>query len=311
MSTRAFLLAALLALATLVPGSADAQVRSVEVRSPHPFGVFLGDLVEAQVDILADPGFTLQRASLPQPGPVTYWLDLRTISVDETLSGGARRIRVRLTYQSFYAALDARTLEVPGFPLSLASDAGGGVTTAAVQVPGWSLGVSPLREVQPQRREDPADYLRPDGRSARIDPGPLATASLSFAALALVAGLGLAYDRAWGPFRRRRGRPFAAALKSLRRERKRSEPDQAYRAALMALHRGLDGTDGRRVLADDLGAFLDRHAAFRDEAGGLSRFFEASRLAFFGGRLTAARESWPLGEAETVLMRLAAAERRA
>lgn len=308
----ALLLAGLLAAPlALTAGTAAAQVRSVEVRSPRPFGIFLGDLVEAQVEILADPDFRLQRATLPQPGPVTYWLDLRAVAVDDVTVAGARRVRLRLTYQSFYAALDARTLEVPGFPLTLASEAATGLTTAAVQVPGWSLGVSPLREVQPQRREDPAEYLRPDGRGGRIDPGPDVAAAAGLGALAGLAALALAHDRAWGPFRTRRGRPFATALRVLRRQRAGAEPDQAYRAALLALHRGLDQTAGRRVLADDLGDVLARHGAFRGQAQGLARFFEASRLAFFGGRLPAARAAWPLAEAEMLLTRLAAAERSA
>ena len=104
----ALLLAGLLAAPlALTAGPAAAQVRSVEVRSPRPFGIFLGDLVEAQVEILADPDFRLQRATLPQPGPVTYWLDLRAVAVDDVTVAGARRVRLRLTYQSFYAALDA------------------------------------------------------------------------------------------------------------------------------------------------------------------------------------------------------------
>ncbi|WP_204314077.1 hypothetical protein, partial [Klebsiella aerogenes] len=90
-----------------------------------------------------------------------YWLDLREVAVEEANVGGAARTRLRLTYQNFYAALDARSLEVPGFTVTLASDTRGGVTTTKAQVPGWSLGVSPLREVQPAKRDDPADYLRP------------------------------------------------------------------------------------------------------------------------------------------------------
>lgn len=307
---RALRLAVPVAIPILLAGSALAQVRSVEVRSPRPFGLFLGDRFEAQVEVLADPGFALQRASLPRPGPVTYWLDLHAVAVDETISGSARRVRLRLTYQTFYAALDARTLEVPGFPLVLENRAAGGLTTASAQVPAWDLGVSPLREVQPQRREDPAEYLRPDGSAPRVASRPLFTEAVVFAALASLAGVALAHDRAWGPFRTRRGRPFGAALRVLRRQR-RADPDEAYLAVLLALHRGLDRTDGRRVLADDLDGFLQRHAAFRTQGQGLARFFAASRLAFFGCRLPAARAGWPLAEAEAVLRGLAVAERRA
>ncbi|GJE62540.1 hypothetical protein MPOCJGCO_4673 [Methylobacterium trifolii] len=112
-------------LSLLLAGAAQAQVRSVEVRSPRAFGYFLGDLVQAQADIVVDAGFTIQRASLPRPGPVAYWLDLRAVAVEETRQGDGNRIRLRLTYQSFYAALDARTLEMPGFAVTLASEAPG------------------------------------------------------------------------------------------------------------------------------------------------------------------------------------------
>ena len=87
--------------------------------------------------------------------------------------------------------------------------------------------------------------------------------------------------------------------------------DEGYRQTLLALHRGLDGTDGRRVLADDLPGFLDRHPAFRAQGEALARFFSASRRAFFGRQTAAARESWPFAEAEATLRRLAAAERTA
>ncbi|MGU3538798.1 nonribosomal peptide synthetase MxaA [Methylobacterium sp. A54F] len=301
--------------AGLCAGAAVAQVRAVEVRSPRPFGYVLGDLVRAQVEIRADAGFGLQRASLPVPGPVTYWLDLREVAVEETAQGAENRIRLRLTYQTFYAALDARSLEVPGFAVTLVSEQRGGATTAAAQVPAWALGVSPLREVQPPKRDDPAEYLRPDGPPARPDPGPDALAALAALALAGLALLVLAWDRAWWFFAPRRGRPFAAALRRVRRQ-PRPAGDAgleaaAYRAALLALHRGVDETAGARVLADDLAGFLDGHPAFRSQAQPLARAFAASRLAFFGRDTEAARAALPAAEIEAMLRRLAARERAA
>lgn len=287
----------------LQAGTAVAQVRSVEVRVPRSFGYVLGDLLQAQADIALEPGFTVQRASLPKPGPVTYWLDLRDVAVERRPGG----LRLRLTYQNFYAALDARRLDVPGLTIALADENPGGTTTARAEIPPWSFGVSPLREVQPEKRDDPADYLQPDGRVHRLDPEPAAMAALILAGLGLLALGLLAYDRAW--FGRRRGRPFARAAKRLRRL-VRTEPD-GYREALRLIHRGLDETDGRRLLADDLPAFLDRHPAFRPEGEALTRFFEASRRAFFGREVQAAREGWPWPELQAALHRLAAAERAA
>ncbi|MFG5120443.1 nonribosomal peptide synthetase MxaA [Methylorubrum sp. POS3] len=307
---RALLLALLLsAVSAVMP--ALAQVRGVELRVPRAFGYFLGDLVPVQADIRVDPGFTLQRPSLPKPGPVTYWLDLRSVAVEERREGDATLIRLRLTYQSFYAALDSRTLEVPGFPVTIQSDGQEGLTTATVQVPAWKLGVSPLREVQPERRDDPAEYLLPDGRAPRLDPTPATAAALTLLALAALALVPLARDRAWGIFAPRRGRPFALGLKALRRMRRKTAGDARDREALLVLHRAVDATAGRRVLADDLPLFLDRHPAFRGQADDLARFFAASRRAFFGRETEAAARTLPLPEIETLLARLAAAERSA
>ncbi|PXW53309.1 nonribosomal peptide synthetase MxaA [Methylobacterium sp. B4] len=302
-----------LALAAL-PASAPAlaQVRGVELRTPRAFGYFQGDLVQVQAEIRTDPGFSLQRPSLPKPGPVTYWLDLRDVTTEESRGAdGSHVIRLRLTYQDFYVALDARALEVPGFPVTVESAGTNGSTTAVAQVPAWKIGVSPLREVQPERRDDPADYLRPDGRAPRLDPQPALASAAASLVLAAAAGLLLARDRAWGMFGRRRGRPFALALKAFRRLKRHQQGDALYREALLALHRGLDATDGRRVLADDLPDFLGRHPAFRAQARALQDFFAASRLAFFGRDGAGAAARLPLPEAESLLRRLGALERSA
>jgi mxaA protein len=215
-------------------------------------------------------------------------------------------VRLRLTYQSFYAALDARRLEVPGFTVALADQTPGGTTTAQAEIPAWTFGVSPLREVQPEKRDDPADYLQPDGRARRLDPEPAAFAALGLAGLALPALALLAWDRAW--LGRRGRRPFAQAARGLRRLSGTDE--DGYREALRLIHRGLDETDGRRLLADDLPAFLERHPAFRSEGEALARFFAASRRAFFGREVQAARELWPWPALQASVGRLAAAERR-
>ncbi|GLS43331.1 nonribosomal peptide synthetase MxaA [Methylobacterium brachythecii] len=303
------ILAALLLVA--LPGAALAQVRSVEIRAPRAFGYFVGDLLRVQVDVLVDEGFAVQAASLPQPGPVTYWLDLRSITTESTAQGDARRIRLNLIYQSFYAALDARALEIPAFTLTVANERPEGATTAKAQVPAWSINVSPLREVQPPSREDPLDYMRPDGRAKALDIEPPLRWAGTFAVLALLALVLLARDRAWAPFGRRRGRSFAGVRRTLRRLAARPDQDAAYREALIALHRGLDETDGRRVLADDLPAFLERHPGFRGQEVALARFFTASRRAFFGRETAAARSQWPFAEAEAAAKNLAAAERTA
>jgi len=303
--------AALSALLLALAGGAQAQVRSVEVRAPRSFGYFLGDLIQAQADITVDPGFSVQAASLPKAGPLAYWLDLRGTAIEETTQGDAKRIRLRLTYQNFYAALDSRPLEIPGFTVTLSSDAANGVTTAKAEIPAWSFTIAPLREVQPPRQANAADYMRPDGRVGAIDAQPPLLAAAGLSGLALIAFGLLARDRSWGPFAPRRGRPFGVAARHLRALARRPDADAAYREALLALHRGLDETDGRRVLADDLPAFLERHPAYGPHGEGLARVFAASRLAFFGRETAAARGGLPMAQVVATARRLAAAERAA
>ncbi len=310
MTMRALLSAALLLALAALP--AAAQIRGVELRTPRAFGYFLGDLVLVQAEIRLDPGFTLQRPSLPKPGPVAYWLDLRAIAADEQRAAdGSTLVRLHLTYQTFYAALDTRTLEVPGFSVVVESRGSDGLTSAVAPIPGWKLGVSALREVQPERHDDAAEYLRPDGRTPRLDPQPAAATALGLTALAALAGLVLARDRAWWIFGRRRGRPFARARKALRQARPRAQGEALYREALLALHRGLDETNGARLLADDLPGFLARHPAFRAQAAALATFFAASRLVFFGRETAAASRALPLPDIEALLGRLSAIERSA
>lgn len=291
--------------------TAQAQVRAVEIRTPRPFGYFLGDLVRAQVDLVVEPGFTVQRPSLPQPGALTYWLDLRDVAVTQSASGDGRRIRIDLTYQNFYAALDARTLEIPGFTVTLVDETDRGATTAKAEVPPWSFNISPLREIQPPTRDDPRTYLRPDGQASPRDPRPLLMGAAGSAFLALLALAELARDRTWWPFGARRSRPFGVAARHIRALARRADPDSAYGEALMALHRAVDSTAGRRVLADDLDGVLARRPAFQREAAALSRFFEASRQTFFGPGPEAGRRMVPLRDVAALARRLAQAERAA
>lgn len=297
----------LLGLAT----AAQAQVRSVEVRTPRPFGYFLGDLVRAQVEIVVEPGFVLQTPSLPQSGALAYWLDLRDVTVSRSETGDGRRVRLDLTYQNFYAALDARALEIPGFTVTFVNESDHGATTAKAEVPAWSFNISPLREVQPPAQDDPRNYMRPDGQVGAGDPRPLLMGAAGSAALALLAFAGLARDRTWWPFRARASRPFGIATRRVRTLARRDDAETAYGEALTALHRAIDTAAGRRILADDLGAFLARHPAYLREATALGQFFEASRQSFFGPGPAAGRETMPLREVARLARRLAEAERAA
>ncbi|MCJ2047669.1 nonribosomal peptide synthetase MxaA [Methylobacterium sp. J-078] len=311
MRIRSLAAPALFLAGLVLSGPAGAQVRSVEVRTPRPFGYFLGDLVHADIDLVVEPGFRLQAASLPKPGALTYWLDLRDLDATSAVDGDAQRVRLALTYQTFYAALDARALEIPGFTVTFVSESDHGATTLKAEVPAWSFNVSPLREVQPPARDDPRAYMRPDGQVGPGDPRPLLLGAAGSAALALAASVALARDRAWWPFRVRAGRPFGRAARRIRALSRRPDPTPHHRDALLALHHALDAAAGRRLLADDLGDFLQAHPAYAAEGSSLARFFEASRRTFFGSGPEAGFATLGVADLAALARRLARAERAA
>ncbi len=122
--------------------AAQAQVQSVQLITPRLFGHFIGDILKVEVDVRVDDGVELVPASLPQPGSLNQWLELSSSRVESGSDQGFTLYRFYFTYQTFYPALDARQLDVPGFTLSFKS----GDHIYPAQAPTWSFGISPLRE---------------------------------------------------------------------------------------------------------------------------------------------------------------------
>jgi mxaA protein len=291
-------------LLLLTAKGALAQIGPVVVEGPRSFGYFLGDVIALDMDIPAPSGYDLRRASLPKTGPVTYWLDLVRLDVVERSGGAVNHWRLHLEYQNFYAALDVRALVIPGFVVNFVS-AG---ERLEANIPSWSFGVSPLREIQPTA-SDPLDFLRPDIAPQLVARRWLKGAAAAFGAASLALFLCVAFDRGWRPFRRRQARPFAAAARQIRRGLRHGGGDKAYRDWLLVVHRSVDQTAGRRILADDLPGFLADHPAYRHVASEFRQFFAASRRLFFGENSSGAMKDLPPAALVAFCDRLANLER--
>lgn len=266
-----------LVLALVATFPAFAQI-AVTIRSARPFGYFVGDLIHARIDVSGPDNAALPRAALPKPGPLTGSLVLRDVSLHETVENGARLWRLELTYQNFYVALDAREIEIPGFDLSISTAAG----METVKIPAWSVGVSPLREITPQKREEATDYMRPDGSSAFVDEATPRNLTIGAGVAALMAFALVARDRAWPPFQRRRARIFSALANELS-NRLAGSDDREFDAAIQSVHRALDMANGPVLLSSDLPEFLHRRPEFRALRTDFERFFATSKQRFFGG----------------------------
>lgn len=298
--TLAFLLASLALLAT---APAHAQLRGVELYAPRPFGYVIGDTLSLTADILLDAPFTLDPASLPTPRALDYWLDLRDVRLtDKGEREGVRRYTLDLVYQTFYAPLEPRRMALPG--LSLAAVGEG--RRVAVELPGWSFLMSPLREIV-ATGPGPAMALRPDIAPAPIPTGETLRRLIVALGIGFLALLALAWQMGWGPFGRRAGRPFARAVRAMPAGLESS--GAAYGGALRALHRAFDATAGKGVFTEDLADFFAAHPAFRAVEAEVRRLFEASRRAFFGDDLDGARRDLPPAELVALSRRLRAVER--
>jgi mxaA protein len=258
----------------------------VTVSPARTFGYFVGDLIRAEVEVLARENMELSPASLPHPGPLGVSLVLRDVAVHETRKDDRRTWVINLVYQSFYVALDVRNIEIPGFELRV-----GG---APVSVPAWAVSVAPLREIVPGPVENARDYLRPDGAPVIADETSPGILTLCAVILATVSLLFVARDRGWPPFHRRRARVLNILAWELARRRGAGADAESFRAALRSVHRAIDATNGASLLAEDLPAFLARHPQFGSLRPGFERFFEISRRTFFGSSAaTPAHDDFP------------------
>lgn len=295
----------LLAAAMLTSCPALAQLRSVDLYAPRPFGYVIGDAIALTAEIALDAPYVLDPASLPQPRPLDYWLDLRDVRLkDHGIEDGVRRYTLDLVYQTFYAPLEPRRLAIPAVALSAID----GERRVTVNVPAWSFLMSPLREII-SVTPGQAMALRPD-----IAPQPIPTAAtmrrlIAALGLALAAFLALAWQKGWGPFGRRRSRPFAQAARAIAAPLATAPDAPSYRRALLALHRAFDATAGKGVFAEDLPAFFEAHPAFRAAEAEVRRLFAASRRAFFGEDPQGAQRELPPLELVAISRRLRAVER--
>lgn len=272
---RAFALALLLALARSPTLASDI---SVAIQSARPFGYFVGDLIHARIDIRAAPDAVLSPASLPHPGHMSVSLDLREVDLEEMTENGQKLWRLNLTYQNFYVALDVREIAIPAFTVNITMPDG----ARAVEIPAWRIGVAPLREIVPEKKERAEDYLRPDGAPVLLSQARPKLVTAALAAATLFWLFLTARDRAWPPFHKRRARLFSALARHVAAMAREPTGAKTLRTALRDIHRALDVAYGKSFLEEDLPNFLGGHPHFAPLEVSFRRFFASSRKVFFG-----------------------------
>ncbi|ETF00547.1 hypothetical protein W822_21850 [Advenella kashmirensis W13003] len=295
------LIVALFLVAVCSQGQA-ADLR-VQVAPLRPAGWLLGDVVPVTIRI-DSPNATLQQSSLPVPGSLNYWLDLRSVVVEQSGSGADTVYTLTLNYQTFYVPLDVNRREIPALDL-LFSD---GASEQTIRVPPQVFYMSPLRGVA-QSGTEVSEQIRPDVPAGRIDEKPLWQRAGGLIVLVLLWLLLLSMHYSRWPFHQRQARPFARAYRAIRKNLKRAD-HESYSRSLIELHRALDASNQTRLMSSDVSAFVARNPRFAPVQDDLALFFTASASTFFGG---APRQTDPGLTAARLLdiaSRLAATERR-
>ncbi|BDA85156.1 hypothetical protein Sa4125_26980 [Aureimonas sp. SA4125] len=297
-------LAISIALSIPMPGLAqETGEATVESRLPRTVGYFVGDRLDYAGTITVPDGFDIDLASRPRPRDLDYWLELQRVSIEPARKGSGRRFEVMLGYQTFYVPLEPRELRIPPVTIGFRRQEDGARIEATL--PGFSFISSPLRPIlersSPQAMRPDAALVVGDTRPAQWRTGIAVGASLALFGM-------LAAYRGWLPTGRRRPRPLGLAARHIAGLRPQTSRD-AYRAALLELHRGLDAAAGRRLLADDLANLLREHPRFAEAAADLGRFFAASRLLYFSDDPAGAAAALPARDIVLLAGLLAAIER--
>jgi len=256
--------AAGLLLADAAAGAAVASLRDT--------GYFLGDLVDERVTVDLPQGYRLDPDSLPLPGRVAPWLEVRAARGEPGRDGGT--IDVVVTYQIFAETEQAARVPIPAFTLRLRGANG----TVPVEVAEQSFLLSPAlpptladqdREIKPS----PPPILLP--RAGAI----AGVAIASFAALACGAFLLWLHDRL--PWLPRAPGPFAQLWRRWRRRARRGVAPAEHAVLLREWHAALNRAAGETLYAATMPRLFERAPHLASLRVPLERVFASSWSYFY------------------------------
>lgn len=238
-------------------------------------GYLLGDLLEENVELRVPAGFALDEATLPAPGRVAPWLEVRGARADAARPDGT--VALTVTYQIFAEAEQVSRVPIPPFKLRITARS----ETRQVAVPEKSFLLSPalpatLTDEDRELKSSPAPKPLPVGRTLA------ALGASLIIALACAAWLLWVHDRL--PFLPYAPGPFARLWRRWRRKRL----DAGERlTVLREWHLALNEAAGETLYASTLPRLFERVAYLRPLQGRIEALFLQSWQAFYGTAPTA------------------------
>jgi mxaA protein len=273
---KTFRLIVLLLGSFLVMDDGCAELIEARVTTTRDFGYVLGDVIHATLDVPMTLDEQLDAESLPKPGPLNRWLELRRLWHESV--GEVRRIHFE--YQLFYIPLAVKTLTIPPMTLRRKTSQG---DQQPIEVPAWPVTVAPIHGLAVMA-EGGMRLLQPEEPPARPDHQQY----LRNAGLALI--LALAAFAYWAHLRGfltlgRQGRHYRAAYRGLRKLMRSPPTSDNLRSGFLLLHRAFEQTLGKPLFAEDLPRFFEQHPDYQSLRGEIESCFKASYLLFFGSSL--------------------------
>jgi mxaA protein len=236
-------------------------------------GYLLGDLIEERVDLSLPPGASLDPDSLPLPGRVAPWMEVRASRAEHGERDGEQSVIVR--YQIFAEVEQAGRVPIPAFKLRV-RDAG---RTRVVEVPEKSFMLS---AALPPTLSDEDRELK-SAAPPRLLPVRNAVLGVVFSLIATVACAAYllwVYDRL--PFLPRAPGPFARLWRSWRRRSRRGLSDDDGVALLHAWHAALNLAAGETLYPSTLPRLFVNAPHLQPLRPRIERVFESSWQSFYG-----------------------------
>jgi mxaA protein len=265
-SVVAFAFVATTALAAPAPVDVEVTLRDT--------GYLLGDLVDETVALHLSPTQRIDSESLPVPGRVQPWLEVRRAVLADRDANGVQTLVV--TYQTFAEAEQPTRAPIPAFTLRVRD----GADVIPVEVPERSFLMSPglpspLSDRDRETQPSPAPQLLPQTGAL------VGIATSALVAIALGAFLLWRYDRL--PFLRRNPGPLVRAWRRWRRVDGDAIGDAGKTELLRDVHAALAGSAGETLYPATLPRLFERAPYLAPLRADIEATFSASWRRFYGG----------------------------
>ncbi|MCH9698065.1 MAG: hypothetical protein K0U68_08185 [Gammaproteobacteria bacterium] len=255
---------------TLVSSSANQQLK-LTLLTPRPFGYHAGDIIAHRIHIQHPFGADLDTTQIPGPGPLSDWLDIVRVNVQD-LSSTEKQLLI--AYQVAKSVKTSEWLEIPSFRINLQS----GSNDDTASVPAWKFAYS---TVIPTSTRDSEIVAQPPQPLESLSTQPTLRKLLIYAIGAALSVMYFLWRQGHLQLWTRQNRPFQNALKALKQlpahPQTTSELEQTYRI----VHQAFNDTARQTILESQLDYFFNTYPRFKPLQTDTRQFFQQSRTVFY------------------------------